>query len=153
MAELRPPIHLFTRSEFNHSELLSNLGDTHTCTPSNANIRKRKRATPSSVEAPPVGGYGPLSPREITTDTGSLSPSPPPPTYKSCCNTTRNVWAFAQPLESGDEPPTDQWPISMEPHLTTKPKTRWVGCKLCSQFGCAIHLSTFGSFILTVVRF
>lgn len=111
----------------------------------NTNHGKRKRTTPGSVQTSSIGGYGPLSPGETTTDTSLPSPSPPPSTSRNNHSTTHNVWAFAQPLTSNDETCADQWPTSMEPYLTGKPRTPWFGCKLCSRFGCVIYLSTFGS--------
>ena len=123
----------------------------HIHTANDTNVRKRKRTTPSSVEASSIGRYSPLSPRETVMGTDSRGPSPPP--CDGPRNATCNVWAFAQPLESGDEPPTDRWPTSMEPHLMRKPKAPWVGCKLCSQFGYVIHLSIFRWLILIPVQF
>ena len=123
-------------------------------TTNNTNLGKRKRATASPVETSSVGGYGPLSPGETTTETATEmnSPSPSPPPYFPR-NTAYDLWPFARPLESNDELPLDQWPTSVEPHLMRKPKSPWFGCKLCSQFGYAISLSTFGISTLILVRF
>ena len=103
----------------------------------NANPRKRKQTTKLGSS---VGGYGPMSP-ETSTETGPLNPSPPQSNSKQRRNAAYDVWAFARPLVSDEEPPTDQWPTSSEQHLTEKPKTAWFGCKLCSQFGYTIYLS------------
>ena len=111
------------------------------CTTSHVSLGKWKWTTPSGLGmTPSVGGYGPQSPEGTTTDTSSLSPSPPPFTSDGPRNAAHDVWVFARPLESDEQLPADQWPTSTEPRLTKKPKTPWFGCKLCSQFGCAICL-------------
>lgn len=99
------------------------------------NSRKRKRTTPPNpAEAPPVGGYGPISPADTSSEPSS--PTPSPPSLSSSRQHGRaacNVWAFAHPLESGQEPPVDQWPTPLVSYLTKKPKSPWFGCRLCSQ--------------------
>jgi len=101
--------------------------------------RKRKRATPST-KTPSVGGFGPLSPGETATETSSPTPSPLPSRFTSGNrrNGATDVWPFACPLNSADEPPADCWPTEPISHAT-KPKTPWFGCKLCSEFRCAIY--------------
>ena len=114
-----------------------------------SNARKRKRANPPSPrETPSVGGYGPLAPGESTTGTNSLNPSPPPFTRSGRRNGAYDVWAFASPLMCNKEPPVDQWPTSLDPRLTTKPKSPWFGCRLCSEFGYVhtIHLPAIVSY-------
>jgi hypothetical protein len=117
-----------------------------------ANLGKRKRTTQlGSVEnsTSSVGGYGPISPGEAPMETDTLKPSPPSLSFKRHRNVAYDVWAFAQPLISNEEPPPDQWPMSREQYLTEKPKSPWFGCKLCSQFGYVYTLSIcLGSFIL-----
>lgn len=112
-------------------------------TTNTVNPGKRRQTTLTSVDSTSsVGGYGPLSSEETAADASSSSPSPPP-SASNTNHTTRDIWPFARPLLSSDVPPADQWPTSMEPYLVRKPKTSWIGCKLCSQFGSAIHLSIF----------
>lgn len=112
-----------------------------------SNPRKRKRTTPPNTTSS-VGGFGPLSPGGTTT--GSPTPSPPPPTPDGRRNGASDVWAFARPLTSTDEPPADQWPTPSEPTRATKPKTLWFGCKLCSDPGCVVYVSVFVSLTLTL---
>lgn len=103
-----------------------------------ANSRKRKQTAPSGSidhEPPPVGGYGPTSRVSSSAGTDSPSSSPPPPSSKRCCNGADDVWAFSYPLASRNEPPADQWPTSLEPHITSKLKSKWFGCKLCLKSG------------------
>ena len=108
-------------------------------TPAN-NPGKRKRTTPPG-EAGPLSGFGPLpSAREATTETQSSGPSPPPFTPYRRRNAASDVWAFARPLSSSEKPPADQWPASPESDHTSKPKTPWFGCKLCTKFGYRISL-------------
>jgi hypothetical protein len=93
------------------------------------NPGKRKRSAPSG-DASSVGGFGPAP---------STEPGPPPqssPTPVGRRNAASDVWAFVRPLTSTEPPPEDQWPTSSASHNTTKPKTPWFGCNLCSEFGC-----------------
>ena len=53
-------------------------------------------------------------------------------------NAAYDVWAFVRPLASAEPPPEGQWPTPPSPHITSKPKTRWFGCVLCSEFGWVI---------------
>lgn len=99
------------------------------------NPGKRKQATPPSGTSS-FGGFGPLrSSGETASETSSSSPSPPPRASKCRRNGASDVWAFAHPLASAEEPPPDQWPTSLEPSHTGKPKTTWFGCKLCLGYG------------------
>ena len=125
----------------------------HTGAANNADVRKRKRTTLGSVETSLVGGFGPQSPGETVTETGSLSPSSPPFARNAGRrSTTCNVWAFACPLVSGDVPPANQWPTSTGLRLTGKPNTPWFGCTLCFQFGCVICVPSPRSLIITIVQ-
>lgn len=119
--------------------------------PSNANVSgnslgKRKRTTPS-IETPSVGGFGPLSPADTTTETPSPSPSPPPFTPKGRRNAASDVWAFVRPLATAEELPMDQW-LTSELHEISRPTTPWFGCKLCSEFGYVVFPSAHLSCVL-----
>ena len=106
------------------------------------NSRRRKRGAPSG-ETSSVGGFGPLSPGNTGTEASSSSPSLPPlGTLGGRRNGASDVWAFARPLASTEPPPEDQWPTSLEPYETTKPKTPWFGCKFCSEFGYVVCTPT-----------
>lgn len=111
-------------------------------TPTNPGKRKRAAPIPPApippTPIPPgvpssVGGYGPLPPGE--TVMGPSPPGPPPPGSHPRRNGAYDVWAFARPLGSNDILPASQWPASLESHLTSKPKSTWFGCILCTQFG------------------
>ena len=112
------------------------------------NSGKRKRTAPSPRETSSVGGFGPLSPGDTAMGMSPLGPTLPPPTSDSRRNGAHDVWAFARPLDSDEERPMDQWPTSLEPHLTSKPKSLWFGCKLCTQYGYGIVASAFHGFAL-----
>jgi len=125
----------------------SNTGITSTSNP-----RKRKRTTPP-IKTALVGGFGPLSPGETATETGSPTPPPPSSTSGGRRNGAADVWAFARPLNSAEEPPVDEWPTPSGSIPMTKPGTEWFGCKLCSESGCAMCLSVCGVFTLTSFRY
>lgn len=114
------------------------------------NSRKRKRNT-SPGETSSIGGFGPPSPGDNAADARPPSPSPPPLTSKARRNAASDVWAFARPLTSDDAPPNDEWPTSSEPHSINKLKTPWIGCKLCTEFGCVIHLPAYYGCILILL--
>jgi hypothetical protein len=98
------------------------------------NSRKRKR-NDSTGETSLVGGFGPPSSGDDATEVGSTSSSPPARISSGRRNAAFDVWAFARPLMSVETPPEDQWLTSSEPRGTSKPKTPWFGCTLCSEFG------------------
>lgn len=99
------------------------------------NPGKRKRDAPLG-ETSSVGGFGP-SPRDATTEACPPGPPLPPllPSSGNRRNAADDVWAFMRPLASAETLPEEQWPMSSEPHDTNKPKSSWVVCILCSEFG------------------
>jgi len=103
---------------------------------------KRKRGAPSGKTSS-IGGFGPLP---GDAEASSSSQLPPPFTSSGRRNAASDVWAFARPLISTETPPEDRWPVFSGLHNTSKPKTPWFGCTLCSEFGCLIRPSAFGHF-------
>ena len=92
---------------------------------------------------------GPL-PGDTSMEASSQNPSPPLFTPSAHRSAASDVWVFTRPLTSAEEPPSDQWQTSPEPHDANKPQAAWFGCILCTKFGCAIRLSACRDFRLTL---
>jgi hypothetical protein len=111
---------------------------------------KRRRIDNShELDVAPSCGVGPAGPSHdiasSTSETIQLSVTQPPlESYKGYpvpkngpANAATDVWYFMRPLDSKDKPA--QWPLLdaggepvQEVVLERKPKSKYVGCKLCS---------------------
>lgn len=94
---------------------------------------KRKRATSPGPAV--VGGYGPI-PGGLDEESEQSTPGPPPAIkFTERKNSAYDVWAFLRAIEADEVIPDDQWPDDYNRHLVRRPKSQFVSCKLCSQFG------------------
>ena len=104
---------------------------------------KRKRTV--SPEHAAAGGSGLTAisdssdeePDQLTADRDSS------PTIKLTerKNTAYDIWAFTRPVETNEDITADRWPDDYNHHLTKRPETPFIGCKLCTQFGSIfLHL-------------
>ena len=50
-------------------------------------------------------------------------------------NVAHDVWPFIRAIEKKEEVPSNLWPDDYNNHLTEKPKTDYIGCKFCTEFG------------------
>lgn len=112
--------------------------------------RTRRTATSGAITAAPCG-VGPPEVLQPTLPPSVLeTPTSAPPAHSNTAkvaghNTNAtDVWYFMRGLDIADEPiirPTD------EPQLFKKPKTKFIGCKLCMyvstfMFGCILNFMT-----------
>ena len=95
---------------------------------------KRKRI--ASPEPATVGGYGPISDGKSDQEADRMAVDPSPTVkFGGRKGTAHDIWAFVRAIESNEPVPFEQWPDDYNEHLSKKPKTTYVGCKFCTQFG------------------
>jgi len=95
--------------------------------------QKRKRST--SLEHAAAGSYGPIpgsSHEELNQQTSDKHPSPTIK-FTERKNGAYDIWAFARALETDAAP--ERWPDDYGQHLNKRPDARFLGCKLCTEFG------------------
>ena len=95
--------------------------------------RKRKRAPPPDPAV--VESCGPIL-SDPGEETDQSTPDPPHTTkFTTRKNSACEIWAFTRAVKTAEDIPTEQWPSDYDSHLSTRPKSSFVGCKFCSQFG------------------
>ena len=99
--------------------------------PTSRKRKRRQKRAPSPVPAA-VGGYGPINdePGQIAVIPSTMI------TFAERKNTAYDVWAFVRGVQvEGNHLPIEQWPKDYDRHLTRRPETPLLGCKLCTEFG------------------
>ena len=93
------------------------------------------RGPTASPDLDAVDGYGPTpgSPDQQTEP--STSDLHPTARFARRKNSAYEIWAFIRAVETDEVVPAEQWPDDYDDHLTHRPDTTFVGCKLCTQFG------------------
>jgi hypothetical protein len=149
----QPPLTDATSIINNGSSAPSNQGSKRTGTsqPGTRSKRRRTATTPVEVETAPICGVGPsrLNSELPANPTATTEPPavtvPPLQGYKSLAtsrtassNAATDVWHFMRPLDRREKP--EEWPSRsadgselMEKPLDCRPKSMFVGCKLCSK--------------------
>lgn len=103
--------------------------------PTTSSSRKQKKQ--SSTKPAAVGGFGPIVGRsESPTPPPTSSQLPSPPIdLKGRKNAAYDIWPFIRTLETDIIVPYEQWPADDELHQIARPKSKFIGCKLCTKFG------------------
>jgi hypothetical protein len=100
--------------------------------------RKRKQKTPVVSLSDSLQGIGPVVSQQVSTTFSSpadISPAEPQssvePEHGESNNNTSPCWEHAYPLESNTVPTSR--PVINGPLLRAKPKSPYVGCRICNQ--------------------
>ena len=103
--------------------------------------KRRKTTTKNSTPAEPEPLYG-VGPTSSVFDTEEISSSSETENLnfgsliarraapKRSTTSASDVWYFVRPLQSKDRPTTT--PVDASPFPTTRPKSPWIGCRLCT---------------------
>jgi hypothetical protein len=98
------------------------------------NRRPRKRKQGASPVGAAVGGYRPIL-GGLDDERGRSDPEPGSSLLVQRKNGAYDIWAFVRAVNTDEELPSDEWPNDYDQHLTCRPETEFIGCKLCTQFG------------------
>jgi len=94
---------------------------------------KRKRTT--SPEPPTMSGCRPRT-GGLVGESDRMTMDPPPAIkFTERKNSAYDIWVFVRALMTDKDLPPELWPNDCNRHLTKRPDTSFVGCKLCTQFG------------------
>jgi len=145
----QPPLSNTTNNS-SHVPLDQRSKRTATSQPGSRAKRRRTAAAPAEIETAPICGVGPS---RLDPDLLAATPSadtvpvtvPPLQGYKSLAtsraapsNAATDVWHFMRTLNQKEKP--EEWPAKspdgselVEKPLDCRPKSAFVGCKLCSK--------------------
>ena len=93
---------------------------------------KRKRAT--SPDPASVDGHQSMPSTDEEPDHPTTRPSRAIK-FTGRKNSAYEIWVFTRALKTNKIIPADQWPNDYDDFLVKQPRTVFIGCKFCSEFG------------------